>query len=374
MIYLEMKSVAFKYHLAYICKNNPNSATCLKEKLKQERNKYAQLLSSNNTLDSDELLYFKKCRILYYFLYKNIEKIVCADIKSLEIYEKQFNIYFPKFFNNMGEEKYNQISNNLKVLFENEYKRFSKGYLIKVDKKNIYWNAYEYIKLLKVKVCPYCNAQFTLTIQPSNDQSEGGPSRAELDHFISKKEYPIFSMSLYNLVPSCKVCNQSLKHSRKTSFSTHFNPFDKEIDTQFHFSRQFKKHKKKRNKINYVDAILGETNNFEITISPKGIFNNNWSTESEKIINRKVNNNIKLFRLKSIYNQHKDFIQENILKAKIYNEMYLQQLHMDFPILIHNYDIKTLTMKNTNDFHYNLLSKALHDIIEDEIFSHKKLD
>ncbi|HDR7588504.1 TPA: HNH endonuclease, partial [Bacillus mycoides] len=305
MIYLEMKSDAIKYHLEYVSTNSPNNATCLKEKLKKEHEKYIELISRSDK-NTTEYKYLKKCRAFYYFLYKNIETIVSANIIDLEEYEKQFIYYFHKFFEDMGEDKYTEIFNNVKTLFENEYKRFSKGYLIEIGKQIKHWNAYEYIKLLRIKVCPYCNAQFTLTIHTTNDKAEGGPSRAELDHFIPKNEYPIFSMSLYNLVPSCKVCNQSLKHSRKTSFSTHFNPFDKEIDNEFYFSRQFKRYKKKKNKINYVDAILGETNNFEITISPKSIFNNLHLTRKEKIISKKVNNNIKLFRLKSIYNQHKD--------------------------------------------------------------------
>lgn len=365
-----MKPDARKYHLEYISNNSPSNATCLKEKLRKERDKYIELISMS-VRSTDEYRYFKKCKVLYYFLYTNIEKIVTANIAEMENYEKSFSYYFPKFFEDVGEDKYVEVFNNLKTLFENEYKRFSKGYLIKIDKKNIRWNAYEYINLLRIKVCPYCNAQFTLTIHSTNVETEGGPSRAELDHFIPKNEFPIFSMSLYNLVPSCKVCNQSLKHSRKTSFSTHFNPFDTEINNQFYFSRQFKKYKKKRSRINYVDAILGETNNFEITISPKNIFNNLSLTPEEKILNKKVNNNIKLFRLKSIYNQHKDFIQENILKARIYNELYLQQLYLDFPNLIQNYDVRVLVIKEVSEFQYNILSKALHDIIETEILSPK---
>lgn len=86
----------------------------------------------------------------------------------------------------MGEDKYTEIFNNVKTLFENEYKRFSKGYLIEIGKQIKHWNAYEYIKLLRIKVCPYCNAQFTLTIHTTNDKAEGGPSRAELDHLFLK--------------------------------------------------------------------------------------------------------------------------------------------------------------------------------------------
>jgi len=201
MIYIEMNTEAFLYHLAYATKNNPNNATCLKEKLIKERDKYVQLLS-NPKVGKVERTYLKKCRILFYFLYKNIEHIISANIIELEKFEEHFDYYFPKLFGNVSKNRYREIFENLKTLFENEYKRFSKGYLIEVNKKRRYWNAYEYVKLLKVKVCPYCNAQFTLTINPSHDKTEGGPSRAELDHFVPKNEYPIFSMSLYNFLVS----------------------------------------------------------------------------------------------------------------------------------------------------------------------------
>ena len=62
----------------------------------------------------------------------------------------------------------------------------------------------ELFKKMDVKVCPYCNQDY---IQTTAD----GRYLGDLDHVLPKKIYALFSMSLWNLVPSCKACNQTLK-------------------------------------------------------------------------------------------------------------------------------------------------------------------
>lgn len=68
------------------------------------------------------------------------------------------------------------------------------------------WNPYVMQFHRKIRTCPYCNRQYVTPVY-----SETGKIRADLDHFYSKSRYPYFSMSIYNLVPSCKFCNSSLK-------------------------------------------------------------------------------------------------------------------------------------------------------------------
>jgi hypothetical protein len=56
------------------------------------------------------------------------------------------------------------------------------------------------IKKTGVKVCPYCNLAYTY--------SRGNRTTAQLDHFFCKAEYPMFSLSFYNLIPCCPACNR----------------------------------------------------------------------------------------------------------------------------------------------------------------------
>ncbi|GEQ19068.1 MULTISPECIES: hypothetical protein [Clostridium] len=55
------------------------------------------------------------------------------------------------------------------------------------------------IEKTNVKVCPYCNLAYTY--------NRGDSVTAQLDHFFSKSEYPMFALCYYNLIPSCPSCN-----------------------------------------------------------------------------------------------------------------------------------------------------------------------
>ena len=68
------------------------------------------------------------------------------------------------------------------------------------------WCAYTFVIMLGLRVCPYCNEQYIAPIL-----THKGRVRADLDHFFSKKKYPFFALSIYNLIPCCKFCNSSLK-------------------------------------------------------------------------------------------------------------------------------------------------------------------
>ncbi|MBT0788172.1 hypothetical protein KHU47_01745 [Bacillus cereus] len=369
MIYIEMDKEAVQCHLVYVSKKGANKGQPLKFNLYKKFWYYYKLsFDASKTVEDRE--FSKSVSKVYEYLFKNIERIAIAKLDEIELIQEEYDTLITHVFTNEAKHKVEGILNELQKFFENEYERFGNGYLINFDGEIIRWNAYAYVKKLKVNVCPYCNAQFTLTIEPGESPRESGKVRAELDHFISKSSYPIFGMSIYNLVPSCKVCNQSLKHEKETSLMTHFNPFDVNIQGQFKVSRQFKQRK---SNISYVDSILGEENEIEITILPSKLGYPYIRDLEQREFNRKVNNNVKMFRLKAVYNQHKEFIQENILKARIYNEIYLNQLEFDFPLIIRNEnDLKTLLIKPSIEFTNSILSKALSDILNEEIFINKK--
>ncbi|WP_318472131.1 hypothetical protein [Photobacterium leiognathi] len=59
---------------------------------------------------------------------------------------------------------------------------------------------------LNLDVCPYCNNEDIETIRESN-----GGTRPDLDHFYPKSKFPFFSVTLSNLIPSGKRCNQVYK-------------------------------------------------------------------------------------------------------------------------------------------------------------------
>ena len=68
------------------------------------------------------------------------------------------------------------------------------------------WNIAEFVRLLDVRYCPYCNAETVETAML--------PERIhvpDIDHIFPKDKYPLLSLSLYNLVPACNRCNSRFK-------------------------------------------------------------------------------------------------------------------------------------------------------------------
>lgn len=61
----------------------------------------------------------------------------------------------------------------------------------------------EHIKQLNFNTCFYCNRNWISNIGPKKTYT--------LDHFLNKSTHPMFSLSLYNLVPSCYICNSLIK-------------------------------------------------------------------------------------------------------------------------------------------------------------------
>lgn len=71
----------------------------------------------------------------------------------------------------------------------------------------------------KLTVCPYCNRDYI------NSRGED-ISGAQIDHFYSYAKYPIFTLCLYNLVPSCGNCNRI----KNDSDIEYISPWDQSVD------------------------------------------------------------------------------------------------------------------------------------------------
>lgn len=172
------------------------------------------------------------------------------------------------------------------------------------------WNAYEFTKALNLKACVYCNRQYTFTIDKNSEKI----TRPELDHFYSKSENPLLSLSFRNLIPSCSVCNRDLKHFDDTvwkqSIVSPYNKFELHNYIRFTYTP-----------LTYYGAI-GLTD--ELIVDAV----NNLPEDSEYF--EEVNNQIEMFRLSEIYSEHRDLAQELIQKRWISNNRYLELVSAPF--------------------------------------------
>ena len=155
----------------------------------------------------------------------------------------------------------------------------------------------ELSRMLNIKVCPYCNHNFTLYIDILGKTNMKG--LFQFDHFYDKSDYPYLSMSLYNLIPSCSYCNHQ---KRTTQLDIRYNPYFKAISEEFHFkvvdSFQLRSGKKGADKIDIK---------IERNVSRQGV---------DELQNE--------LHLEEQYGRHRDIVQE--IYDKVYNETYYRNM------------------------------------------------
>ena len=195
----------------------------------------------------------------------------------------------------------------------------------------------ELSRMLNIKVCPYCNHNFTLYIDILGKTNMKG--LFQFDHFYDKSDYPYLSMSLYNLIPSCSYCNHQ---KRTTQLDIRYNPYFKAISEEFHFkvvdSFQLRSGKKGADKIDIK---------IERNVSRQGV--------------DELQNDL---HLEEQYGRHKDIVQE--IYDKAYNETYYRNMLTCIP----DEDIEKLLNQwlgiplDKNDIDKRPLTKFCQDVLK----------
>lgn len=89
----------------------------------------------------------------------------------------------------------------------------------------------ELARILNIRACLYCNAQYSFAYKFENKQN----ARLQLDHFFSSSKYPYLSISLYNLIPSCSHCNQK-KSGKDFDMINYCHPYVESFADLFEFN------------------------------------------------------------------------------------------------------------------------------------------
>lgn len=144
--------------------------------------------------------------------------------------------------------------------------------------------AYEVAKLMGVNTCVYCNRQYTTTVVDTDTGEQ--LIRPEFDHWFSHSDYPDLGISYYNLIPSCYLCNSSLKHDEPMSIDKHIHPYiDK--NTGFSFS--------------YIPTSIGY------------VVDVNVDSRLPKTYRRRVIETLRLYKTNQIYGMHSDFELKDLI-------------------------------------------------------------
>ena len=175
------------------------------------------------------------------------------------------------------------------------------------------WDAYKFCKGLNVSVCPYCNRQYIFTVAEHEERQWEGSvtcyARPELDHFYPKDIYPYLSCNLYNLIPSCSVCNHAKSDTDfgETEESKLIYPYKEEFGDDGVF------------RVKIDDAYIETEKLF------KGMYIDDKQKEQLRICiessgskKDKVDKSKEVFHLEPIYNMHKLDLVEFLKRYRNY--------------------------------------------------------
>ncbi|MFY9142914.1 hypothetical protein [Sulfuricurvum sp.] len=196
----------------------------------------------------------------------------------------------------------------------------------------IKYNAYSLCQSLQINVCPYCNKNYTITIADIDNDIFTRPT---LDHFLDKATYPFFALSLYNLIPSCHICNSHIKKSKSFSFQTHIHPYADDFNSIKKFTTD-----------KVLLSLISKTDDFNIVFESKDYI----SKKDEE----KADNHIKDFALETLYDAHKDKVLELIDLSRAYNEDSFQNI-------VNTFKDSTRIFKDINDVKRLLLCHHIED-------------
>ncbi|MDI0264805.1 hypothetical protein QIW52_02435 [Clostridioides difficile] len=275
----------------------------------------------NKFIDISIFEYIKKQAILdtnenkYSYMVFNKMIDILNDIYSekvaiIESYKNEYRKSLKHMSVKNFEKKFNEDLFNIDITIDN----FKKHY----NFEDI-WSPYMFIFITGLRVCPYCNRQYITPVYSSS-----GKLRADLDHFLPKNKYPFFSMSLYNLIPSCKFCNSSLKGTKEFDFDS-LNPYECNIDDYIKFE---------------ID-LASNTNN--IIVNP--------IKDKDK-----AKDYLNMFKIETLYNYHRNQASDLLKKKLIYSDEYLENMYKYFGNSFSSFDEMkelvigyTISKENIND-------------------------
>ncbi len=260
---------------------------------------------------------------LYNLLYGAGGKVKKLEVKKLLLGDKK---YLEEIIEKVGKIENEKADELLNLVFR--YDAFSKRSVVK-----------QILKILKVDVCPYCNRQYTTTLDKGN-------VRAQLDHYFPKSKYPYLALSIYNLIPCCPNCNVA-KSDKDTYEKPILYPYEDEFGNDVNFKIDFKHD-------NYVRIMRGMSNEFDICIKTE-----------KNAIKEIVDQEKEIFHLSDLYNTHKDYVKD-LLKNRYINEGRIPELKKMFPKLFaDDEDVKSsLFMSDIHKENWGNrpLAKLTHDI------------
>ncbi|GAA4149552.1 hypothetical protein GCM10022217_01630 [Chryseobacterium ginsenosidimutans] len=204
------------------------------------------------------------------------------------------------------------------------------------------YGTYELAKILGIRICCYCNRNYTTTVIRKNEKI----SRPQFDHFYYKKKYSILALSFYNLIPSCSLCNTTFKGEKDYNI---LHPYIDNIVSNFGFTAIPQN----------ITTLLNVNEDFKINIVKK---------DKKNILNSKLDESIKLFKIKEMYSSNGSEIKDLFLLRYKYSDKYLEELQKMTKNKFTKPELYRLAFGaeiNETDFEKRPFSKLKKDILKE---------
>lgn len=133
-------------------------------------------------------------RKLLEYINKNLKCLILASPVNLEEISKDLLNTYSNCLIETRNNKEVPTKFNKEILDSFDYKSNRKTLLLELAER------------LNIKVCPYCNLNYTLFIEKKMSRKLKKMAKFQFDHFFSKDRNPFLSMSLYNLIVQHGSC------------------------------------------------------------------------------------------------------------------------------------------------------------------------
>jgi hypothetical protein len=270
--------------------------------------------------------------LLIEFIRINSEKILIGDLNQLN----NLNIELNNIINQP-----NELIADLKRIFNYDS--------IRTRQKHLY-NFYQLSINLNIEVCPYCNRNYTtshhykININGAERNKYVFPA---FDHFKAQTDFPLLALSFNNLIPTCSICNSSIKNANNVDLR---HPYNQDYITNY-YSFSFTP--------NNYESLIGKQENIDIEIKYK-----NGISQAKK---EEIERTLDFFNTRDTYEKnHKGIIKDIINKKLTFTDKYMEELESSYGLSFNDsYKILYETHYEDDKLHKRPFSKLKKDIFED---------
>jgi len=207
----------------------------------------------------------------------------------------------------------------------------------------------KYFREVGIKACVYCNSSLAVSVDRiDNDGKDDIRAKFQVDHFYPKSDFPMFSISLFNLYPSCASCN-NVKNDKMVKFNLYSNISSELENSNFRFKLSAYDEAK------YLLYKKGKEIDFDF-LEEKDLPKNFYTFQDT-------------FDIKGIYDTQKDLISDLVDKSLVYDFYYKKSLNDNFPkLFLTKEHFERFLLGNyprVQDIHKRPMSKFMQDIAKD---------